>query len=105
MPSSFGRRGACQARVTRVSDLRNYHRAIADQKAANVQAKLRISPIDLTPKSTGAPLFDGTHRSQTFGTHSAQPVSLPEVFFSGQRDDVYDYSDPAGTYTLRRAIG
>jgi len=36
-------------------ELRNSHRVVAAQKPAHVQAKLWISPVDLTPKSTGAP--------------------------------------------------
>jgi hypothetical protein len=46
-------------------------------------------------------LFDGTHRSETFVTHSVQAVRLAEVCFSGEQDDVYDYSDQTGTYSLR----
>ena len=45
----------------------------------------------------------GSYRSDAYVTHSPQAVALASVFFSGESDAFYDYSEATDTYTLRPA--
>lgn len=47
--------------------------------------------------------FDGTHRSDTYITHSPGAEALPGAFFAGaDDDDLYDFSERRDLYILRQ---
>jgi hypothetical protein len=45
--------------------------------------------------------FDETHRSQAYLTHARGAKPLPPVFFAGEGDEVYEYSDQTDEYEPR----